>query len=148
MAIEIGKTYMLLTNNPYLIDEHTADYAEVVDIVAGTTDVVLPAGVDHIENAAKVRFPNGDEALVRQEDLVDPESVPFKKGDTVRNTIPFGTPQGTVCWPSMTWKVKQVTYGTGKNGGHDLDLAVMVCDSMERDDLSDVMIFSTQLEKA
>lgn len=79
MAIEIGKKYCLLTNNPYLVDEHTADYAEVIDIKLGATYVSLPDKIDYIQDAAEVRFPNGDTAFVRQTDLVDPETVPFKK---------------------------------------------------------------------
>lgn len=146
MAIEIGKKYCLLTKNPYLVDEHTADYAEVIDIKLGTTDVSLPERIDHIQDVAEVRFPNGDTAFVHQTDLVNPENVPFKKGDEVKNTVYFNTPMGATGWPGIRWKIRQVTYGMGKDNGFDLEHAVMVCDSYDYA-LWGYMFFSNQLEK-
>ncbi len=148
MKIEIGKKYCLMTHNPYLVDEHLADFAEVIDIVPGTTDVTLPSAVDHIENAAKVRFPDGKEAFVHQSELVDPESIPFRKGDEVKNTEYFDTPMGTVGWPGILWEIRQVTYDMSDkgDGSFNLDRAVMVCDSTSYA-LWGYMFFSDQLER-
>ena len=79
-------------------------------------------------------------------DLVNPENVPFKKGDEVKNTVYFNTPMGATGWPGIRWKIRQVTYGMGKDNGFDLERAVMVCDSYDYA-LWGYMFFSNQLEK-
>ena len=146
MEIKIGEEYCLLTKNAYLVDKHTADYAEVVDIIPGITDVPLPETVDHIQNAAYVRFPNGDTAFVRQTDLVDPESLPFKIGDNVKNTVSFNGPLGITGWPGIRWVVRQVTYSFKDDGQDDLKHAVMRCDSPEYG-LRNYTFFSHELKK-
>ena len=112
------------------VDEYRlASYVEVVKEEEGSDDV-------------EVRFlSDNTTATVKREELFNPDVVPFKVGDKVKNLHYFKTHLGAMAWPGINWVVKKVTYSTS-----NFAAAMLVCDSYEMF-LFNKMFQSNEVEK-
>lgn len=104
--------FVFLTNDFKLVDKYTGTYVEVLKEVSKTE--------------AEVRFFDETTAIVNSSDLYDPELVPFKVGDKVKNLKGFQAYPGAYAWSGITWEIKQVSYSLP-----NLSTAILVCDSYQ-----------------
>ena len=121
--------YVFWTKNGHVDECRLASYVEVVKEEEGSNDV-------------EVRFlSDNTTATVKRDELFNPDVVPFKVGDKVKNRHHFNTPLGSVAWPGINWVVKKVTYSTS-----NFAAAMLVCDSYEVF-LFNKMFLSNEVEK-
>lgn len=106
--------YIFWTENGYVDEYRLASYVEVVKEEEGSDDV-------------EVRFlSDNTTATVKRDELFNPDVVPFKVGDKVKNLCYFNTPIGSKGWPGINWVVKKVTYSAPS-----FNAALLICDSYE-----------------
>lgn len=105
--------YVFLTNDETLVDKYTGTYVEVISDEPKADTV-------------KVRFFDDLVRDVERTDLYDPDKVPFKVGDKVKNLEGFTLNSGARAWAGITWEVKHVSYHLPNTS-----IAVLVCDSYE-----------------
>ena len=120
--------HVFLTNDLKLVDKYTGTYVEVVKENTGN-------------NTVEVKFFDDSVATVERGDLYDPDKVPFKVGDKVKNLEGFTLNSGARAWAGITWEVKRVSYSLP-----NMRVAVLVCDSYEVAVFNKVFM-STMVEK-
>lgn len=121
--------YVFWTKKGNVDVKRLVSYVEVVKEEEGSDDV-------------EVRFlSDNTTATVKRDELFNPDVVPFKVGDKVKNRYHFDTALGSKAWPGINWEVKMVTYSTS-----NFDTAMLVCDSYEVF-LFNKMFLSNEVEK-
>lgn len=96
---------------------------------------------DSDSETVEVRFSDGTVATVKRTELYDPDMVPFKVGDEVKNLYGFTTYCGSWVWSGIRWTIKRVMYSLP-----NLKVAALVCDSAEMG-LKNAMFMSDNVEK-